>query len=82
LKIKVPAGSSPGNTITIPGRGLPSNRSRSRRGSVTAVLKLEIPSKQSRSMKKKIKEIRDEMEDELPTLEDRLRNHTNLRRRN
>ncbi len=81
LKIKVPAASSPGETISIVGRGLPSNSTRSKRGSVTAVLKLEIPNKQSRSMKNKIKQIRDEMEGELPSLEDRIRKDASLRRR-
>ena len=82
LKIKIPPGSSPGETISIRGRGLPSYRAPTRRGSVTVVLKLELPSKQSRSMKKKISEIRDEMEGELPSLEDRIRNDAKLRRRN
>ena len=82
LKIKVPSGSLPGETISVHGRGLPSNRGISRRGSVTAVLKLEIPKKQSRSMKNKIKQIRDEMEKELPSLEDRISNDAKSRRRN
>ena len=82
LKIKIPPGSIPGETISIPGRGLPSNRGRSRRGSVTAVLKLAVPKKQSRSMKKKIKEIRDEIELELPPLEDRITSDAKSRRRN
>ncbi len=81
LRIKVPPGSSPGETISIRGRGLPSYRYPTRRGSVTAVLKLELPRKQSRSMKKKISEIRDEMEGELPPLEERIRSDAILRRR-
>ena len=80
LEIVIPAGSSPGETISIPGRGLPSNRSKTRRGSVTAVLKLQLPTKQSRSMTKKIKEIRDQMEKELPPLEKRIRDEASSRR--
>ena len=80
-KLRSPLGPIPGETISVYGRGLPSNRGISRRGSVTAVLKLEIPKKQSRSMKNKIKQIRDEMDKELPSLEDRISNDAKSRRR-
>jgi len=80
LEIKIPSGSSPGETISIPGRGLPSNRSKTRRGSVTAVLKLQLPTKQSRSMTKKIEEMRDQMEQELPPIEERIRDEASSRR--
>ena len=81
LRIKVPQGSTPGETIPIRDRGLPRSRGRSGRGTVTAVLKLEVPRKPSRSMLKKIKEIRDEMEGELKPLEDRIRDEAKTRRK-
>jgi len=80
LRIKVPQGSNPGETISIPGRGLPSNRSGSRRGSVTAVLKLQSPKKTSKGLKKKIVEIREELEDSIPPIEDRIREEAKSRR--
>ena len=58
LRIKVPPGSNPGETISIPGRGLPFSNHRARRGSVTVVLRLQSPTKPSRKLKKKIEEIR------------------------
>ncbi len=81
LRIKVPPGSRPGETISILGRGLPSSSQSSRRGNVTAVLKLEVPKKTSRSIRKKIKELREEMEGELLPVEDRMSNEANFRRR-
>ncbi|MEE2625055.1 MAG: J domain-containing protein [Candidatus Thermoplasmatota archaeon] len=80
LQFKVPSGSSPGETITILGRGLPSSRGGSRRGSVTAVLKLEVPRNLPRAIRKKIVDMRDELEGELKPLEDRIRNEARSRR--
>ena len=80
LEIKIPAGSSPGETVTIRGRGLPRSMQGSSRGSVTAVLKLLLPRKSSRSMRKKIAELREDMEKELPPLEERIRNEAESRR--
>jgi|TARA_B000000475_G_scaffold271241_1_gene268544 molecular chaperone DnaJ len=68
LKIKIPTGSKPGQTITLKGRGLPSQRTRGGRGSVMVLLKLDIPSKIPRGLKKKLLEIKDEIsysDDEL-----------------
>jgi molecular chaperone DnaJ len=81
LRIKVPSGSKPGETITISGRGLPRPRANSRRGSVTVVLKLEVPRKTSRTMRKRLNEMRDDMEDELDVLEDRIKKEAMSRRR-
>ncbi len=81
LRISVPPGSRPGDTILIPDRGLPSHRGIQNRGSVTAVLKLAMPKKNSRKMRKKISEIRDEMEEELETLENRILLEAKKRRR-
>lgn len=50
------------------GRGLPSQRTRGGRGSVMVLLKLDIPSKIPRGLKKKLLEIKDEIsysDDEL-----------------
>tara|TARA_B100000287_G_scaffold432601_1_gene492293 strand:- start:1100 stop:1537 length:438 start_codon:yes stop_codon:yes gene_type:complete len=80
LTIKVPPSSNPGETITIHGRGLPINSNTSRRGSVTVVLRLQSPKKTSRSLKKKIKEIRAELEESIPPIEDRIREEANSRR--
>ncbi len=81
LRIKVPPGSKPGETITISGRGLPRPRANSRRGSVTVVLKLEVPRKASRTMRKRLNEMRDDMESELDGLEDRIKKEAMSRRR-
>ena len=80
LTIKVPPSSNPGETITIRGRGLPINSNTSRRGSVTVVLRLQSPKKTSRSLKKKIKEIRAELEESIPPIEDRIREEADSRR--
>jgi len=81
LKVKVPSGSIPGETITIRGRGLPNPLSSKRRGNVTVVLKLELPKKPSRSTTKSIRELREQMESELPNLEDRVRGDASKRRK-
>ncbi len=80
LRIKVPPSSNPGETITIHGRGLPLNANSSRRGSVTVVLRLQSPKKTTRSLKNKIKEIRAELEESIPQIEDRIREEANSRR--
>ena len=80
LRIKVPPGSNPGETISIPGRGLPFSNHRARRGSVTVVLRLQSPTKPSRKLKKKIEEIRVELENNIPTVEERMRDEAKSRR--
>ena len=80
LRIKVPPGSNPGETISIPGRGLPYSNRRARRGSVTVVLRLQAPTKTSRKLKKKIEEIRVELENNIPTVEERIRDEAKSRR--
>ena len=81
LKIKVPAGSKPGQTILLKGRGLPSQRSRSGRGSVMVLLKLDLPSKISRGLKKKLLEIRDEISNSDDELREKIREEARSRRR-
>ena len=80
LTITVPPGSNPGETISIPGRGLPYSNRRSRRGSVTVVLRLISPVKFPRKLKKKIEEIRIELEDSIPSVEERIRDEAKSRR--
>ncbi len=81
LKIEVQAGSNPGETISIPGRGLPSNRGINRRGSVTVVLRLRSPKKMTKKLRKKIQDIRAEIEDSLPPVVERIREDANARRK-
>ena len=81
LNIKVPAGSIPGETITIHGRGLQNPRASKRRGDVTVVLKLELPKKPSSSTRKSIRALREQMESELPNLENRVREEASKRRK-
>jgi len=59
---------------------LPFNGNYSRRGSVTVVLRLQSPKKPTRSLKNKIKEIRAELEESIPPIEERIREEANSRR--
>ena len=81
LSIKVPAGSNPGETITIPGRGLPGGRGRRGRGSVTVLLKLDMPRKVPRSLKKSLEERRDDIGTDMESLLDSIRFEADNRRR-
>ena len=80
LKIKIPPGSKPSETISIKGRGLPSNRTRNRRGSIMVLLKLDMPGKISRNFKKKLNEIRDEMMYSNEELVEKIRKEARSRR--
>ena len=80
LKIKIPPGSKPSETISIKGRGLPSNRTRNRRGSIMVLLKLDMPGKISRNFKKKLNEIRDEMIYSNEELVEKIRKEARSRR--
>jgi molecular chaperone DnaJ len=80
LKIKIPPVSKPGDTITISGRGLPNIRSSRGRGSVTVLLKLDMPSKISKSLKKKIEILRDEISNDSLTLEENIIKEARKRR--
>ena len=81
LSIKVPAGSNPGETITIPGRGLPGGRGRRGRGSVTVLLKLDMPRRVARSLKKSLEEMRDDIGTDMESLLDSIRFEADNRRR-
>ena len=80
LKIKIPPGAKPSETISIKGRGLPSNRTRNRRGSIMVLLKLDMPGKISRNFKKKLNEIRDEMMYSNEELVEKIRKEARSRR--
>ena len=79
LVVNISAGSQPGDTIEIKGRGLPIQGS-SRRGSVMVVLKLDIPKKLSRDQKKTISSISDILGSNLDNLEERIREEASRRR--
>ena len=81
LSIKVPAGSNPGETITIPGRGLPGGRGRRGRGSVTVLLKLDMPRRVARALKKSLEEMRDDIGTDMESLLDSIRFEADNRRR-
>lgn len=68
LKIRVPKGSMPGDTVSIKGRGFPNNR-RTGRGDVTVVLRLKSPGKISRKGKKVLEELRELIDDGKETQE-------------
>ncbi len=82
LRIKIPPGSKPGQTISVKGRGLPSNRVRSGRGSIMVLLKLDIPKKISRTFKKKLIDIKEEMSYSNEELEEKIRKEAKSRRNN
>lgn len=57
LKIVVPEGSAPGETIAIHGRGFPRRGGRGR-GDITVLLKLHVPKKLSKDVKEQIEGLR------------------------
>lgn len=79
LRIKVPAGSNPGDTINLPGRGISGGRRG--KGSVTVLLKLDMPKKVSRSLKKSLDSLREEIGTDFDSLEDSIRDEAKRRRR-
>jgi len=81
LKIKVPSGSKPGDTISLKGRGLPTQRNRTGKGSVMVLLKLDIPSKISRSLKKKLLDIKDDINFSDQELKNKITEEAKSRRR-
>ena len=69
LRIKIPSGSNPGDTINLPGRGLPGRRGR---GSVTVLLKLDMPKKISKSLRKSLDSLKEEIGTDFDSLEDSI----------
>ena len=82
LVISIPANSKPGETISIPSRGLPIPMNNSVRGSITVVLKLEMPNKFSNSIKKKLKLISKDLDSEISPVENRIEEEAKRRRTN
>ncbi len=80
LKIKIPSQSRPGDTITIHGRGLPHMRSSRGKGSVTILLKLEMPDKITKNIKKQLIKLREDITNQSSTLESRITEEANKRR--
>ena len=79
ITVKIPSGSNPGDTISIPGRGLPRQGSRSR-GEVSMVLKLDLPSGVSRADKKRISEMHDILGTNEDDIEQKIRDEADRRR--
>ena len=79
ITVKIPSGSNPGDTISIPGRGLPRQGSRSR-GEVSMVLKLDLPSSVSRADKKRISEMHDILGTNEDDIEQKIRDEADRRR--
>ena len=63
LKVKIPSGSMPGDTITVKGRGFPNTRGRRQRGDVTIVLRLKSTPRLSRAAKKALEDLRSHIDD-------------------
>lgn len=80
LDIKVPAGSRPGETIEVYGRGFPRPRGRGR-GDITVLLKLHVPKKISKGLKRQISELQSEISIEPDDYEDFVRGEADERRR-
>jgi len=80
LDIKVSAGSRPGETIEVYGRGFPRPRGRGR-GDITVLLKLHVPKKISKGLKKQISELQSEISIEPDDYEDFVRGEADERRR-
>lgn len=78
LEIRVPKGSTAGDTIDIPRRGFPRLRGGGR-GDVVVLLKLHMPTKFSRKIRTALEELR---EDLAPSdLHERIRGEADARRR-
>ena len=80
LKLRIPSGSQPGDTITVKGRGFPNSRRRGKRGDVTIVLRLKSPPRLSRAAKKALEDLRSLIDDGI-TPEDSARDEAKRRRK-
>ena len=78
LEIRVPKGSTAGDTIDIPRRGFPRLRGGGR-GDVVVLLKLHMPSKFPRQVRAALEELREDMAPK--DLEARIRDEAEARRR-
>ena len=80
LLIEIPAGSKPGDTIDIRGRGIPNNRGRGR-GNVTILLKLHVPEKPSKETLASLKELSESIDVQEYEIEESIRREARNRRR-
>jgi molecular chaperone DnaJ len=80
ITIDVPASSTPGDTLEVKGRGFPHRRGRGR-GNVTVLLKLFVPEKLSKNVKKQIEDLRSEIGIAPDSMADMVRNEAKNRRR-
>jgi len=80
LEINVPAGSRPGDTISVKNRGMNNRRGRGR-GSVTVLLKMYTPNKVSKSMRATLESLQNEFGLAADEIEDTVRKETDERRR-
>jgi len=60
---------------------LPGGRGRRGRGSVTVLLKLDMPSKVPRGLRKSLESMREEIGTDMDSLQDRIREEARNRRR-
>ncbi len=61
IKVKVPAGVQPGDTVVVRGKGIP-NLNRGGRGDLIVVVQLGVPKKLSRKAKKLLEELQQELD--------------------
>jgi len=80
LKVNIKPGSKPGETITILNRGLPFPRGKRGRGAVMVLLKLSMPQKVSRTTKKRLQDLREELGSKKSITEDIIEEARNRRR--
>ena len=80
LKVNIKPGSKPGETITILNRGLPFPRGKRGRGAVMVLLKLSMPEKVSRSTKKRLQDLREELGSKKSITENIIEEARNRRR--
>jgi len=79
IKIVIPAGSKPSETIIVSGRGMARRRGRGR-GDVTVLLKLFVPSKITRNMKQTLETLRDDFGLPVDNIEKSVREEAKSRR--
>lgn len=82
LKVKIKAGSKPGETITILDRGLPITRGGRGRGAVMVLLKLAMPGKVSRAARKQLEQMREDLGSGRSDVVDDILDEARDRRRN
>lgn len=80
ISVDVPAGSIPGETLEVRGRGFPNRRGRGR-GNVTVLLKLHVPKDISKAARKSIDALKDDIGVSQDDVIDLVRGEAKNRRR-